>query len=65
MHRSGAYAVSDLPPDRLGWVACARSGRAGAAIFLISILSFAALSACKQADPNFNPYKGWSFDGGK
>ena len=36
---------------------------AGTAIFLVLVLSIAALSACKQADPNFNPNKAFSFDG--
>ena len=36
---------------------------AGTAILLVLVLSIAALSACKQADPNFNPNKAFSFDG--
>jgi hypothetical protein len=35
------------------------------AIVLALALSFAALSACKEADPNYNPYSGINFDGGK
>jgi hypothetical protein len=30
MPRSGAYTVSDLPRDRLCWIACERCGHAGA-----------------------------------
>jgi hypothetical protein len=63
MPRSGAYVVSDLPRDRLCRIACC--GRTGTAIFLVLVLSIAALSACKQADPNFDPNKEFSFDGGK
>jgi hypothetical protein len=59
----GTHLVSDLSRDRVYWTACKRSGSTGAAILLVLILSFAAVSACKQADPNFNPYRGINFDG--
>jgi hypothetical protein len=65
MPRSSAYIVSDLPRERLCWIACERCGRTGTAIFLVLVLSIAALSACKQGDPNFDPNKEFSFDGGK
>ena len=65
MARGGAYTLSDLPRDRLCWIASKRCGSTGTAIFLVLVLSIAALSACKQADPNFNPNKAFSFDGGQ
>jgi hypothetical protein len=33
------------------------------AIFIVLILSVAALSACKQADSHFNPYNGSNMNG--
>jgi hypothetical protein len=63
--RGGACVVSDLPRDGLSRIACKRCGRTGTAIFFVLVLSIAALSACKQADPNFDPNKEFSFDGGK